>query len=105
VIVNAFAELTAAEVIKRLDTAGIANAQMNSIEDVWKHPQLAARERWRKVETPTGVVPSLLPPGIPEGCEPRMDPVPALGAHTAAIMQELGYETSQVAELRAAAAI
>jgi itaconate CoA-transferase len=105
VIINAFADLTAAEVIQRLDAAGIANAQMNSIEDVWKHPQLAARERWREVETPNGVVPSLLPPGIPEGCEPRMDPVPALGAHTAAIMQELGYETSQVAEFRAAGAI
>jgi formyl-CoA transferase len=42
---------------------------------------------------------ALVPPGIPAGVEPRMDPVPALGEHTDAILGELGYSAGQIAEL------
>ncbi|CAB3743786.1 Acetyl-CoA:oxalate CoA-transferase [Paraburkholderia sediminicola] len=105
IIVDEFSTLTAEQVIERLDRAGIANARMNSIEDVWNHPQLAARNRWREVSIPGGTVPALLPPGIPDGCEPRMDDVPALGQHTAAIMSELGYTSDQVEGLRTAGVI
>jgi crotonobetainyl-CoA:carnitine CoA-transferase CaiB-like acyl-CoA transferase len=109
VIVGAFAGMSAAQVIERLDKAGIAKAQMNTLADVWAHPQLAARERWREVGismgTSAGTVPSLLPPGMPSGVEPRMDPVPALGEHTDAILQELGYEPTHIAALRAAGTI
>jgi itaconate CoA-transferase len=34
-----------------------------------------------------------------------MDPVPALGEHSAAILAELGYEAGQVAELKSAGVI
>jgi crotonobetainyl-CoA:carnitine CoA-transferase CaiB-like acyl-CoA transferase len=104
-IVDAFAKLTAAQVIARLDAAGIANAQMNTMHDVWGHPQLAARERWRQVGTSAGEVAALLPPGMPAAFEPRMDPVPALGEHTDAILRELGYDTAQIGALRDAGAI
>ena len=104
-IVDAFARLTAAQVIARLDAAGIANAQMNTMHDVWAHPQLAARERWRQVGTSAGEVPALLPPGMPAAFEPRMDSVPALGEHTEAILRELGYDTAQIDALRQAGAI
>ncbi|MEX3825266.1 CoA transferase, partial [Paraburkholderia sp. BR14262] len=57
-IVDAFSKLTAAQVIERLDRAGIANARMNTMADVWAHPQLQARERWREVQTPAGTVPA-----------------------------------------------
>ena len=63
-IVAAFSKLTAAEVVQRLDAAGIANAQMNTLADVWAHPQLKARERWHEVSTSAGTVPALLPPGL-----------------------------------------
>ena len=86
VIVAAFAKLSAAQVIERLDQAGIANAQMNTLADVWAHPQLKARERWHEVGTAAGAVPALLPPGLPTDFDPRMDPVPALGQHTDAIL-------------------
>ncbi|MFT4437207.1 CaiB/BaiF CoA transferase family protein [Caballeronia sp. 15715] len=99
-IVAAFSKLTAAEVLQRLDAAGIANAQMNTLADVWAHPQLESRGRWREVGTSAGPIPALLPPGTPNGFEPRMDAVPALGEHTDAILRELGYEASQIQALR-----
>ena len=104
-IVDAFASLTAAAVVERLDQAQIANAQVNTMEDVWKHPQLQARKRWRDVGTPAGNVPALLPPGSWEESEPRMDAVPALGQHTASILAELGYSPQQITALRSAGAL
>ncbi|CAM3344875.1 CoA transferase [Bordetella sputigena] len=97
-IVAAFGELTAEQVVERLDAAGIANARMNTMHDVWAHPQLRARDRWRQVEAPGGAIDALLPPGMPA----RMDAVPALGQHTDAILNELGYDAAAIARLRAA---
>ncbi|OGI66835.1 MAG: CoA-transferase [Candidatus Muproteobacteria bacterium RBG_16_60_9] len=105
IIAQAFAGLTADDVAARLDAAGIANARMNDMHDVWEHPQLRARGRWTEVETPAGKVPALRPPGLPNDVALRMDPVPALGAHTDAILREVGYDASAIAELRAAGAI
>jgi itaconate CoA-transferase len=101
IIRAAFAKLTAEQVGLRLEQAGIANAQVNTLEAVWQHPQLQARGRWRSVDTPAGPVPALLPPGASHADEPRMDAVPALGQHTQAILAELGYSDSAIAQLRA----
>lgn len=100
-----FAALTAQQVVDRLEKANIANANVNTMHDVWRHPQLKARGRWAEVETPAGKIPALLPPGLPNTVEPRMDPVPALGAHTDAILQNLGYSADDVARLRKEKAI
>jgi crotonobetainyl-CoA:carnitine CoA-transferase CaiB-like acyl-CoA transferase len=105
IIVRAFAGMSAAQVIERLDKVGIANAQMNSMHDVWAHPQLKARERWSSVRTPAGQIPALLPPGLGENFAPRMDAVPALGEHTDSILRELGYDAARIATLRGAKAI
>jgi crotonobetainyl-CoA:carnitine CoA-transferase CaiB-like acyl-CoA transferase len=99
-IVETFALLTAAQVIERLERAGIANAQMNTLHDVWAHPQLKARARWRDVMTPAGRVPALIPPGLDANDDLRMDAVPTLGQHTGAILAELGYTNEQVDALR-----
>jgi len=104
-IVNAFSTLTAEQVVQRLDDAQIANARVNDMHDVWKHPQLQARKRWREVESPAGPIPAPLPPGSWEEGEPRMDAVPALGEHTDAILSGLGYSQDEIASLRAAKAI
>ena len=100
-IVEAFSTLTAAQVTQRLEAAGIASAQVNTMQEVWSHPQLKARERWREVDTPAGPIPALLPPGSWQRGEPRMDAVPALGQHTEAILKGHGYDAGQIAELRA----
>ena len=63
IIVEAFAPLTAPQVVERLEAAQIANARVNTMHEVWAHPQLKARGRWREVGSPAGPVPALLPPG------------------------------------------
>ena len=104
IILASFAELTTENVVERLERAGIANAKMNEMEDVWRHAQLKARNRWRKVDTPVGPISALLPPGG-VGVEPRMDPVPDLGEHTRVLLAEVGYSEDAIAELQKAKVI
>src|SRR5436309_3153357 len=87
-IVETFASLTAPQVVERLEAAQIANARVNTMHEVWEHPQLRARDRWREVGSPAGPLPAMLPPGTWDG-GPRMDPVPALGGHSDAVLREL----------------
>jgi len=105
IIVDVFSALTADQVIARLAEAQIANAQLNTMHDVWQHAQLKARQRWAEVTTPNGPVPALLPPGMPDTYTPRMDAVPALGQHTDTILKDLGYDDKALAELREGRAI
>jgi crotonobetainyl-CoA:carnitine CoA-transferase CaiB-like acyl-CoA transferase len=105
-IVATFAPLTAAQVVERLEAAQIANARVNTMAEVWSHPQLAARARWTEVGSPAGPLPALLPPGSwTDGAGPRMDPVPGLGEHTDAILAELGLDAPAIAALHAAGAV
>jgi crotonobetainyl-CoA:carnitine CoA-transferase CaiB-like acyl-CoA transferase len=104
-ILDAFSSLTAAQVIDRLEIAGIANARMNDMQAVWNHEQLAARRRWTKVQTPVGDIPALYPPGVSPSEEPLMGAVPALGQHSEAILHELGFDNSQILAMREAGAV
>jgi itaconate CoA-transferase len=105
IVLAAIAQLTTAQLVARLDEAQIANARMNDMAGLWAHPQLAARGRWSEVGTPAGPVPALLPPGRIDSFDYRMDPVPAVGEHTAAILREVGRSDAQIAQLRASDAI
>jgi len=105
IIVEVFATLTAAEVEARLDAAQIANARVNTMADVWAHPQLAARRRWVEVATPSGPVPALLPPAARDAGDARMDGVPALGAHTETLLVEFGLDAAAIEQLREDGAI
>jgi itaconate CoA-transferase len=105
IILASFAALTAEQVAARLDDAQIANARMNTMADLWAHPQLAARDRWREVSSPAGMIPALLPPGDMTGFTARMDGVPALGEHTDAILREIGIPDADIASLRTNCAI
>ncbi len=105
IIAQAFASLTAEQVIARLDEAQIANARLNDMHELWDHAQLRARQRWTEVATPVGPVPAMLPPGAASGWDARMDAIPALGEHTSAILGELGYANDAVERLRAEKAI
>ena len=104
-ILEQFAMLDTAEVLARLDQAQIANARMNSMAEVWAHAQLLARERWREIDSPAGKIPALLPPGRHNGFDYRMDPIPAVGQHTDAILREFGYDDAAISALRLANAI
>ena len=100
-ILQEFSTLSAAQVVERLDQAGIANARVNDMADLWAHPQLAARQRWIEVDSPVGRIPALLPPGVNSAFDYRMDAVPAVGQHNAAILAELGWSAEQIDALQA----
>ena len=99
-ILQAFRDLSAEQVIERLEQAQIANANVNGMPDVWEHPQLKARERWTAVDTSAGPIPALLPPASNTDFSPRMDRVPALGEHSSAILSQLGYAPDAIEQLQ-----
>jgi len=98
-IEDVFSRLTAEEITARLDAAQIANSRLNDMQGFWNHPQLAARGRWREVDSPGGRIRALLPPVSLDEEEPRMDPVPSVGQHTRAILSELGFDAAFIARL------
>jgi itaconate CoA-transferase len=99
VIGSVFSRLTAVQVVERLDRAQIANARLNTMQEFWEHQQLAARDRWREVDTPKGRIKALVPAVTMKNVEARMDPVPAVGQHTRAILDELGFDEAFIARL------
>jgi len=92
-----FGGMTTIEILERLESAHIANARLRTVQQLSDHPQLAARERWRNIDTPAGSIRATLPPASIDGVVPVMAPVPALGAHTDAILDELGFDSAIVA--------
>jgi itaconate CoA-transferase len=101
IIYQVFASLNSEQIVARLKAANIAHARVNTMADVWQHPQLAQRQRWVNIDSPVGELPALLPPGSPSAFAARMDAVPALGQHTIAVLQELGYREADILALRA----
>jgi itaconate CoA-transferase len=100
-----FQHLTATEIIARLESAQIANARLNTVREFLDHPQLKARQRWSTVDSPVGAIQALLPPLTMENVVPVMNPVPALGQQTDAILGELGFDAQTIAHWRQAKVI
>jgi itaconate CoA-transferase len=94
-----------AHIQKTADAAGIGNARYNVPSEVLVHPQLAARDRWRRIDSPAGPIPALLPPPVIDGYDPPMGAVPGLGQHTDAVLAELGLDDDDIARLRERGAI
>ena len=97
--------LTSAQALERLDEAQIANARLNSPQEFWNHPQHAARNRKRTVNTPSGPIEALLPPIQLAGMEARMGEIPGLGAQSHDILAELGYDETAIEKMRSTGAI
>ena len=104
-IAEVFATLTIEQLIERLDASGIANARMNTPDEVWEHPQLKARDRWREMDSPVGPLATLLPPVTMPDFEARIDAVPALGEHTERILEEFGYTSEDIVGLQKAGVV
>jgi crotonobetainyl-CoA:carnitine CoA-transferase CaiB-like acyl-CoA transferase len=96
-----FAALSIAAVEARLDEAKIAHARMNSMNQLWDHPQLRARQRWQDVDSPVGPLNALLPPGTNSAYSYRMDGIPSVGQHTQAILQSCGVSDEDMAAMKA----
>ena len=105
IVREVFGSLSAQALVTRLDAASIANARMNEMHEVWEHPQLRARGRWTEMGSPAGAIPVLRPPATHSDFDPVIGAVPALGGHTDAILDSLGYSSEQRDRLRAEKAI
>ena len=103
-VAAAVATMTADEAVRALDAARIASARLNTVGDLLAHPQLDARDRWREVVTPVGPVRALRSPVEPTGESPML-PVPDLGAHTDAVLAELGLDAARIRSLREAGVV
>ena len=105
-IINAWSgQHTTDEIVGKLDEAGIPSARYNSLEDVWKDPQVQHRNL--RATTPhkyaeAGSVDLIASPLAQMSASPatiRMAP-PMLGEHTEEVLGELGYDAERVAALR-----
>ncbi len=95
-IESIFSGLTATEATARMEQAQIANAELRDVEAFWAHPQLVARGRVAEVESPVGTLPALQPATTNEAWAPRFDAIPAVGADTRALLDELGYSSDAI---------
>lgn len=106
IVAERCARSDAEEILKDLESIAIACAGVNDIAAFLDHPVLAARGRWQDIAVPGGAtVEALLPPADLAGLPARMDPVPAAGEHTEAILTELGSTEAEIEALRADAVI
>ncbi|MCC7370215.1 MAG: CoA transferase [Chloroflexi bacterium] len=89
----------------RLERSDVPFGNLNEVDGLVEHPQLAARERWLDIETPAGPIRALAHPLNLSEMPQRADPVPALGQHTDEIAAELGYSAAEIAALHIAGAV
>lgn len=95
VIHEALSRLSTQEVLQRLDSAGVANAELRDMMGFSEHPQLAFRNRWATIDTEAGKVRVLKPAVETDAFEYRFDPVPRLGEHDDQLRSEFAVETGR----------
>ncbi len=91
-----FGGLSTAQLTQRLEAADVAYGELRTVQGLLEHPQLAARDRWRRVDSPVGSLLALLPPFSVPAEEPLLGPVPRLGEHTESVLREIGMEPEEV---------
>jgi itaconate CoA-transferase len=94
------------EVEARLEAAAIAYSRMNDVAEVLAHPQVLTRNRLLDVEVPGGGrVDVLRAPFNIQDVEEPASSVPAVGQHTDAVLEELGYGPDEVLALHESGAV
>jgi formyl-CoA transferase len=84
-VAELFASLSRDELLRRLTTADTAFAEVNDMAALSKHPHL----RRTQVETPGGPLAFPAPAALFDGASHPCGPVPALGADTDQVLQDL----------------
>jgi formyl-CoA transferase/CoA:oxalate CoA-transferase len=106
-IERAFADATCAEWVQRLNAAGVPNGEVRDIGQMLSDPQLAARQMIETLLHPTVGATRVMGAPIKLSGTPasvRTAP-PVLGQHTDAMLGELGYAASEIADLRTTRAV
>ncbi len=88
----------AATWFERLRHAGLPYGEVREIASVVEHPQLRHRGMIVKADSPVGELPIVR---FPLGSADTPRRIPGLGEHTAAILEELGYDRARRDDLRA----
>ncbi|MFT3660519.1 MAG: CaiB/BaiF CoA-transferase family protein [Gordonia sp. (in: high G+C Gram-positive bacteria)] len=96
VVAELSARWTVEDLSARLAEAGVPAAEIRDVDSAAAHPQLRARDRWRRIDTPNAQVEALLPPATFADHEAPMGPVPALGEHTRTVLADLGLDAAAV---------
>jgi itaconate CoA-transferase len=97
---DALARFSVEEAEARLEAAAIAYSRMNDVGEVLDHPQVLSRGRLLDVETPGGGHAGVLrAPFNIVGVDEPPSAIPAVGEHTDAILNELGYDAEAIRRL------
>ena len=101
VVESVLAELPADVAEQRLEEAKIANARLRDPAELFAHPQLRARDRWIDVQTEHGRIEQLRPViTIDDDDEPLRHVIPALGEHTAEILEDFAPQARRNGTIR-----
>ncbi|GAA2400465.1 CaiB/BaiF CoA-transferase family protein [Actinomadura vinacea] len=80
------------EAVRRLLASAIPCGEVNDLQGLVDHPQLAARERWMSIRTRGGVAPTVRSPFNLRNSHQPSPAVPGLGEHTDAVLAELSED-------------
>lgn len=100
ILVAIFLTRPSTEWMQRLDRVRLPYGRVNSVGEVLAHPQMQAREMIREIDSPAGRIPVLASPLNLSDSPQRLDPLPALGADTEAVLSWLGYSESEIETFR-----
>lgn len=96
-----FIQYTTAEIVARMEEAGVPVSRVRDLEEVFEHPQVQARNMHQTVSHPT--TDSLEMAGCPMHFSETPAGIkthpPLLGEHTEEILQQLGFEPEEIEQL------
>ena len=94
-----FREHPSTEWLARCDKVRLPHGSVNGVGEVLAHPQMAAREMIREIDSPVGPIPVLASPLRLSDSPQRLDPMPVLGGDTDAVLSDLGYSAAEISDL------